>query len=52
MDAMRRRLAAVRAATAAIRPALMHFYDALDQGQKVRFAGKGKVRSVFRACAA
>jgi hypothetical protein len=39
MDAMRQRLAAVRAATAAIRPALMHFYEALDQGQKVRFAG-------------
>jgi hypothetical protein len=30
MDAMRKRLAAVRAATAAIRPALMHFYEALD----------------------
>jgi hypothetical protein len=39
MDAMRKRLTAVRAATAAIRPALMHFYEALDQGQKVRFAG-------------
>jgi LTXXQ motif family protein len=39
MDAMRKRLAAVRAATAAIRPALMRFYEALDQGQKVRFAG-------------
>jgi LTXXQ motif family protein len=39
MDAMRKRLAAVRAATAAIRPALMHFYEALDRGQKVRFAG-------------
>jgi hypothetical protein len=39
MDAMRKRLSAVRAATAAIRPALMHFYEALDQGQKVRFAG-------------
>ena len=39
LDAMRKRLAAVRAATAAIRPALMHFYEALDQGQKVRFAG-------------
>jgi hypothetical protein len=39
MDAMRKRLAAVRAATAAIRPALTHFYEALDQGQKVRFAG-------------
>ena len=39
MDAMRKRLVAVRAATAAIRPALVHFYEALDQGQKVRFAG-------------
>jgi hypothetical protein len=39
METMRKRLAAVRAATAAIRPALMHFYEALDQGQKVRFAG-------------
>jgi hypothetical protein len=39
MDAMRTRLAAVRAATAAIRPALTHFYEALDQGQKMRFAG-------------
>jgi hypothetical protein len=28
----------VRAATAAIRPALLLFYGALDQGQKVRFA--------------
>jgi hypothetical protein len=36
---MRQRLAAVRATTAAIRPALMRFYEALDQGQKVRFAG-------------
>ena len=39
MDAMRKRLSAVRAATAAIRPALTHFYEALDRGQKVRFAG-------------
>jgi len=39
METMRKRLAAVRAATAAIRPALIHFYEALDQGQKVRFAG-------------
>jgi hypothetical protein len=28
----------LRAATAAIRPALVQFYDALDQGQQVRFA--------------
>jgi hypothetical protein len=39
MEAMRQRFAAVRAATAAIRPALLHFYEALDQGQKQRFAG-------------
>jgi len=39
METMRKRLAAVRAATATIRPALMHFYEVLDQGQKVRFAG-------------
>ena len=39
MDAMRKRLAGVRAATAAIRPVLVRFYEALDQGQKVRFAG-------------
>jgi hypothetical protein len=39
METMRKRLTAVRAATAAIRPALARFYEALDQGQKVRFAG-------------
>src|SRR5215472_3631333 len=39
MQAMRKRLAAVRAATAAIRAALSCFYEALDQGQQVRFAG-------------
>jgi hypothetical protein len=39
MQVMRARLAAVKAATAAIRPALARFYDALDEGQKVRFAG-------------
>jgi hypothetical protein len=39
METMRKRLAAARAATAAIRPALARFYEALDQGQKVRFAG-------------
>jgi hypothetical protein len=39
MELMRKRLTAVRAATAAIRPALARFYEALDQGQKVRFAG-------------
>jgi hypothetical protein len=39
METMLARLAAVRAATAVIRPALARFYEALDQGQKVRFAG-------------
>jgi hypothetical protein len=39
MQALRQRLSAVRAATAAIRPALLHFYEALDQGQQQRFAG-------------
>jgi hypothetical protein len=39
METMRKRLAAVRVATAAIRPPLARFYEALDQGQKVRFAG-------------
>ena len=38
MDIMRKRLVAVRAAAAAIRPALLQFYGALDQSQKVRFA--------------
>ena len=39
MEVMVARLAAVRAAIAAIQPALTRFYEALDQGQKVRFAG-------------
>jgi hypothetical protein len=39
MTALRARLAAVRTATTAIRPALTRFYEALDQEQKVRFAG-------------
>jgi hypothetical protein len=39
MEVMVARLAAMRAATAAIQPALMRFYEALDQGQKMRFAG-------------
>ena len=39
METRRKRLAAVRAATAAIRPALARFYEALDQEQKVRFSG-------------
>jgi LTXXQ motif family protein len=38
MALLRARLAAVRQAIAAIRPALTQFYEALDQGQKVRFA--------------
>ena len=38
LEIMVARLAAVRAATAAIQPALMRFYEALDQGQKMRFA--------------
>jgi hypothetical protein len=49
MELMRKRLAAVRAATAAIRPALARFYEALDQGQKVRFAG---MRYATRHCRA
>ncbi len=39
MEVMVARLAAVRAAIAAIQPALTRFYEALDQGQKMRFAG-------------
>jgi hypothetical protein len=39
MQAMRQRLSAMRSATAAIRPALLHFYEVLDQGQQQRFAG-------------
>jgi hypothetical protein len=39
LDLLRARLAAVRQATVAIRPALTQFYEALDQGQKVQFAG-------------
>jgi LTXXQ motif family protein len=39
MAQLRARLAAVRQATAAIRPGLTQFYEALDQGQKVHFAG-------------
>src|SRR5262245_61300450 len=34
MEAMRQRLSAARAATAAIRPPLARFYEALDQGQQ------------------
>jgi LTXXQ motif family protein len=38
MVTLRARLDAVRTATSAIRPAFTHFYDALDEAQKVRFA--------------
>jgi hypothetical protein len=38
LDTMRARLAAMRKATSTIRPALLHFYEALDHGQKLRFA--------------
>ena len=38
MVQLRARLAAVRHATGAIRPALTQFYEALDQGQKLHFA--------------
>jgi hypothetical protein len=39
MKMMRARLAAVRQATVTIRTSLVRFYEALDNGQKVRFAG-------------
>ena len=39
MATLRARLDAVRVATAAVRPAYTHFYDSLDEAQKVRFAG-------------
>jgi hypothetical protein len=39
MAEMRARLSAVRQATTAIRPAFTQFYETLDQGQKVQFAG-------------
>jgi hypothetical protein len=39
MDLLRQRLAAVREATVAVRPTLLRFLGALDQQQKVRFAG-------------
>ena len=39
LEVLRQRLAAVRQATVAIRPALLRFFGALDQQQKVRFAG-------------
>jgi hypothetical protein len=38
MMQMQARLSAVREATAAIRPAFVQFYEALDQGQRTRFA--------------
>jgi len=39
MDLLRQRLAAVREATVAVRPTLLRFFGALDQQQRVRFAG-------------
>ena len=39
VDLLRQRLAAVQQATVALRPALLRFFGALDQQQKVRFAG-------------
>jgi hypothetical protein len=39
MSLLRTRLAAVRQAVVAMGPALTQFYEALDQGQKVQFAG-------------
>ena len=39
IELLRQRLAVVREATVAIRPALLRFLGALDQQQKVRFAG-------------
>jgi hypothetical protein len=39
LEVLRQRLSAVRQATVALRPALLRFFGALDQQQKVRFAG-------------
>jgi hypothetical protein len=39
MATLRARLDAVRVATALVRPAFTHFYDSLDEAQRVRFAG-------------
>src|SRR5262245_28863082 len=38
MDTMRKRLAAVREAAVSIRPTLVRFHEALDNGQRIRFA--------------
>ena len=38
LDLLRKRLAAVREATVAVRPSLLRFFGALDPQQKVRFA--------------
>lgn len=38
LDTMRLRLSAMRAAVSAVRPALLHFYEVLDEMQKQRFA--------------
>ncbi len=39
LDLLRKRLAAVREATVAVRPSLLRFFGVLDPQQKVRFAG-------------
>jgi hypothetical protein len=39
MAQLRARLAAVRQATVTIRPAMTQFYEALDQDQRLHFAG-------------
>jgi hypothetical protein len=38
LDTMRLRLSAMRAAVSAVRPALLHFYEVLNERQKQRFA--------------
>lgn len=38
MDTLRKRLASVREAAVSIRPTLIRLYEALDNGQKIRFA--------------
>ena len=39
LEVLRQRLAALQQATVVLRPALLRFFGALDQQQKVRFAG-------------
>ena len=38
LDTMRLRLSAMQAAVSAVRPALLHFYEVLNERQKQRFA--------------